>query len=120
MKLREILIWFFAIIFVISTVYNIYSQLSNCTVADTLAGFYSLSVPMLVIAFWVDTKDNLARNKHIGLLVYQIFLFIYAITLFVAMIVYNASLYLMFFECAMLLVTGFVVLKGLYKILQTK
>lgn len=60
MKLREILIWFFATIFVISTVYNIYSQLSSGNVADTLAGFYSLSVPMLVIAFWVDSKGHLA------------------------------------------------------------
>lgn len=120
MKLREILIWFFAIIFVISTLYNIYSQLSSGNVTNTLAGFYSLSVPMLVIAFWVDTKDNLARNKNIGLLVYQIFLFIYAVTLFVAMIVYNAAWYLLFFESVMLLVTGFVVLKRLYKILQTK
>jgi len=120
MNIRAFLLVFFITIFIVSTIFNIYLNLRSGNPADTLSGFYSLSVPMLVLALWPKLNDQLTRNEQMGVFIFKLFLFIYAICLFTAMIIYNASWFLLFFEGAMVLVTGFLSIKAMYKILQTK
>lgn len=120
MNIRAFLLVFFITIFIVSTIVNIYLNLRSGNPADTLSGFYSLSVPMLALALWPKLNDQLTRNEQMGVFIFKLFLFIYAICLFTAMIIYNASWFLLFFEGAMVLVTGFLTIKAMYKILQTK
>lgn len=120
MNIRVVLLFLFISVFIISTIVNIYSDLSSGNPADTLSGFYSLSVPMLALALWPDLNGRLSRNKEIGMFLFKLFLFIYAVALFTAMIIYDASWFLLFFESAMVLVTGILSVTSLKKLLKTK
>lgn len=107
MNIRSGLLIFFFIIFVISTIYNIYTEIMSDNIADSFGGFYSLSVPMLVLALNPEGLDKTSRS--VGMFIYRLLIFVYAIVLLSFMIKYNASWFLLFFEGAMILVTGVLV-----------
>lgn len=107
MNIRSGLLTFFFMIFVISTIYNIYTEIMSDNIADSLGGFYSLSVPMLALAFYPELIDKSSRS--VGMFVYRLLIFVFAIVLLTFMIKYNAPWFLLFFEGAMILVTGVLV-----------
>lgn len=116
MNLRSGLLIFFFIIFVLSTIYNIYTEIMSDNRADSLGGFYSLSVPMLALAFYPDLIDKSSRS--IPVFVYRLLIFVYAIVLFSFMIKYHASWFLLFFEGVMVLVTGVLVYSTFRRLIQ--
>lgn len=107
MNIRSALLIFFFIIFVISTIYNIYTEIMSDNIADSFGGFYSLSVPMLVLALNPEGLDKTSRS--VGMFIYRLLIFVYAIVLLTFMIKYHAPWFLLFFEGAMILVTGVLV-----------
>lgn len=107
MNIRSGLLIFFFMIFVLSTIYNTYSEIMSDNIADSLGGFYSLSVPMLALAFYPDLIDKSSRSVRV--FVYRLLIFVYAVVLFSFMIKYHAPWFLLFFEGAMILVTGVLV-----------
>lgn len=114
MNIRKGLLVFFALLFILSTIYNIYSNLSSGQITETFSGFYGLSVVLLVIACLPDIN-----NKHeykVGILFYRLFIFLYAVVLITFMIKYHAFTYLFFFETAMVIVTGILVISSIYKL----
>lgn len=118
MNIRSGLVIFFFIIFVTSTIYNIYTEIMSDNIADSLGGFYSLSVPMLVLALNPEGLDKTSRS--VGMFVYRLLIFVYAIVLLTFMIKYNASWYLLFFEGAMILVTGVLVYNTFRRLKQSE
>ena len=116
--MRSGLLIFFFIIFVFSTIYNIYTEIMSDNIADSLGGFYSLSVPMLALAFYPDLIDKFSRS--VPVFVYRLLIFVYAIVLFSFMIKYHASWFLLFFEGVMVLVTGVLVYNAFRRLKQNE
>lgn len=118
MNLRSGLLIFFFMMFVLSTIYNIYTEIMSDNIADSLGGFYSLSVPMLVLALYPEGLDKTSRS--VGMFVYRLLIFVYAIVLLTFMIKYNAPWFLLFFEGAMILVTGVLVYNTFRRLKQSE
>lgn len=116
MNLRSGLLIFFFMMFVLSTIYNIYTEIMSDNIADSLGGFYSLSVPMLALAFYPDLIDKSSRS--VPVFVYRLLIFVYAVVLFSFMIKYHASWFLLFFEGVMVLVTGVLVYSTFRRLIQ--
>ncbi|PKE11723.1 hypothetical protein [Macrococcoides caseolyticum] len=116
MNLRSGLLIFFFMMFVLLTIYNIYTEIMSDNIADSLGGFYSLSVPMLALAFYPDSIDKSSRSVRV--FVYRLLIFVYAVVLFSFMIKYHASWFLLFFEGVMVLVTGVLVYSTFRRLIQ--
>lgn len=98
--------------FVLSTIYNIYTEIMSDNTADSLGGFYSLSVPMLALSL-IDKS-----SRSVPVFVYRLLIFVYAVVLFSFMIKYHASWFLLFFEGVMVLVTGVLVYSRFRRLIQ--